>query len=172
MEKIVKICAVGDMHGQLANVFQAIDESKPELLLCCGDWGDPGKLDHAQFREILSHVHVLSVYGNHDDIPFLSTAANSDGSPVILQPGEVVERDGLKFAGISGIWAKSHAQPYYVTDDDVAAQASALESSGVDVLLSHGCPVGIADTLPGGRHGGQRCFLDAFHAIDPRERGV
>ena len=33
---------------------------------------------------------------------------------------------GLTVAGISGIWAKSHRQPYYVTDEDVAEQAAQI----------------------------------------------
>ena len=32
----------------------------------------------------------------------------------------------------------------------------------VDILLTHGCPIGLADLTPTGRHGGQRCFLEAF----------
>ena len=38
----------------------------------------------------------------------------------------------------------------------------------MDILLTHGCPVGLADLTPSGRHGGQRCFLEANKAISPR----
>jgi len=164
----MKIAAVADMHGDLRNVFRAIEACRPDLLLSCGDWGDLRETDPAAFRALPADVPVLTVYGNHDDIDFLSAAANNDGSPILMSPGEVRERDGLRFAGISGIWAKSHRKPYYVTDDDVAQIASGLAGRGVDVLVSHGCAIGLADTVPGGRHGGHRCFLNAFQVIAPR----
>lgn len=164
----MRIAAVSDMHGNLRSVSQVIEISRPDLVISCGDWGDPGEIDRDVFRAILAEVPVLTVYGNHDDLEFLSAAKNLDGSPVLLYPGEVCERDGLRFAGISGIWAKSHRQAYYVTDEDVAKSASLLAGRDVDVLLTHGCPIGLVDAVPGGRRGGQRCFLDAFHVISPR----
>ena len=45
------------------------------------------------------------------------------------------------------------------------------ESAGagpIDILLTHGCPIGLADMTPTGRHGGQRCFLEANKTIAPR----
>ena len=56
---------------------------------------------------------------------------------------------GVRLAAIGGIWAKSHRQPYYVTDEDVAAAAAKIAASGpLDLLLTHGCPVGLADRTP------------------------
>ena len=75
----------------------------------------------------------------------------------------------LRLAAIGGIWAKSHAKPHYVTDADVAQAAARIARSGpVDILLTHACPIGLADLTPTGRHGGQRCFLEAFNTIKPR----
>lgn len=163
----MKIAAVSDMHGNLTNVLEIIDRNVPELLISCGDWGDPGEVDRSLLAEITSRVPVLTIYGNHDDPDALS-AKNLDGSPILLPQGEVRDYGGLRFAGISGIWAKSRRKPCYVTDEDVAALALRLGNEHVDILLSHGCPIGLADALPGGRRGGQRCFLDAFHMISPR----
>jgi Icc-related predicted phosphoesterase len=156
------------MHGDLTNVVRALDEERPDLLLCCGDWGDPGEVDPDAFAGIRKRVPVLTVYGNHDDLGLLAHAVNSDGSRVLLTPGEVRDRNGLTLAGISGIWAKSHREQFYATDEDVDRFASVLAGRGVDVLLTHGCPIGLADAVPGGRRGGQRCFLDAFHTVKPR----
>jgi len=164
----MKILAVSDMHGELGNVVRALDKSPADLLLCCGDWGDPDEIDEEIFTRILAHIPVLSVYGNHDDMELLSNAKNTDGSSVLLESGEVRRRDGLQLTGISGIWAKTHKEPYYITDEEVAQIAGALADAEVDVLLTHGCAIGLADAVPGGRRGGQRCFLNAFHAIAPR----
>jgi Icc-related predicted phosphoesterase len=71
-------------------------------------------------------------------------------------------------SGINGIWAKSHKQPHYVLEEEVLAAVRELEDQGVDVLLTHGCPVGLSDLTPHGRHGGQRCFLDALKVVRPR----
>ena len=98
----------------------------------------------------------------------MPTLVDRDGRPAWLPTGEVRDLLGVRVAGISGIWAKSHRQPYYVTDEDVAAAAARIAAGGpVDLLLTHGCPVGMADLTPGGRHGGQRCFLLANRAIAP-----
>lgn len=44
-------------------------------------------------------------------------------------------------------------------DQDVAGFAGRIASPGpVDVLLTHGCPIGLADQTPKGTRGGQRCF--------------
>ncbi len=46
--------------------------------------------------------------------------------------------------------------------------AESIASLGpVDILITHGCPIGMADLTPAGRHGGQRCFLSAFQTVQP-----
>jgi Icc-related predicted phosphoesterase len=75
----------------------------------------------------------------------------------------------VRIAAIGGIWAKSHRLRHYVTDDDVAEAADRIAAAGpVDILLTHACPIGLADVTPSGRHGGQRCFLEAFQTVKPR----
>jgi Icc-related predicted phosphoesterase len=184
------------MHGEFASVQAAIDVVAPDLLISCGDWGEPGQIDASDLSAVTERVLVRSVYGNHDDIEFLSQARNMDSSPVLLAPGEVDEISGVRIAGISGIWAKTrlgsrlNAQwqsarrqnpaltvekwlagrplPPYVTDEDVAALAAKLARRRIDILISHACPMGLADTTPEGRRGGQRSFRQAMENIRPR----
>ncbi len=112
---------------------------------------------------------MYTTFGNHDPLEMLARLRNRDGSAVLLGQGEVHDADGLRLAAIGGIWAKSHAKPHYVTDADVAAAAARIAQAGpIDILLTHACPIGLADLTPSGRHGGQRCFLDAFKEISPR----
>lgn len=164
------ILAVGDMHGNLNVVLKALEQSKVDLLVSTGDWGDPNQVDEGIFQAIVARVPVLTVYGNHDYVDLLRNAKNQDGSLVLLSQGEVREFGGLRFVGISGIWAKSHRKPHYVTDEDVRqiAEHVAHEHEHVDVMITHGCAIGLADEVPGGGHGGQRCFLEAFRQISPR----
>src|SRR5438034_5264774 len=86
-----------------------------------------------------------------------------------MAQGVVREFARLRMAAIGGIWAKSHAKPHYVTDADVAEAAHRIARSGpVDILITHACPIGLADLTSSGRHGGQRCFLEANKTVAPR----
>lgn len=168
---MTRLLVVGDLHGKIGSLFRLLDESGPfDGLLCVGDWGDPGQIAADQWEALLARLPVLSVFGNHDDLAVLPELRNiSDGSAVLLAQGERRIFCGLSVAGVSGIWAKSHRLPHYITDEDVAWWAAQLAAGPpVDVLLTHGCPLGVADRTPFGRPGGQRCFLDLLKSVHPR----
>lgn len=164
----LKALVVGDMHGRLENFWKALTSEQPDIVISTGDWGDPGQIDTQDFQAILERTLVYSVYGNHDDMDLLQVLRNRDCSPVLLPHGEFVEVEGVRLAGISGIWAKSHKKPYYITDEEVLSIAQRLEGKNVTVLVTHGCPIGLADETPKGTRGGQRCFLDAFKIVNPK----
>jgi Icc-related predicted phosphoesterase len=165
----MRVLVVSDLHGDLDPARRACDRVKPRAILSCGDWGDPSDVDEDTFAALLDLAPVYTTFGNHDPMELLGRSRNRDGSPVLLPQGERSEVMGLNLAAIGGIWAKSHAKPHYVTDDDVAEAAGRIARSGpVDILITHACPVGLADLTPSGRHGGQRCFLEANKAIAPR----
>jgi Icc-related predicted phosphoesterase len=165
----MRIMVVSDLHGDLNSVDRAYRSHRPDLILSCGDWGDPDEVAEPAVMAFLEQVAVYTTFGNHDPVEMLSRLRNQDGSAVLLGQGAVQEFGGLRLAAIGGIWAKSHAKPHYVTDADVALSAARIAGDGpIDILLTHACPVGLADLTPSGRHGGQRCFLDAFKTIEPR----
>jgi Icc-related predicted phosphoesterase len=165
----MRILVVSDLHGDKKPVDRARAEHRPDLILSCGDWGDPEQVSQQAFEDLLRLVPVYTTFGNHDPLEMLARLQNSDGSPVLIGQGLVQEFAGLRLAAIGGIWAKSHAKPHYVTDLDVAQAAARIARTGpVDILLTHGCPIGLADLTPTGRHGGQRCFLEAFKTVEPR----
>jgi Icc-related predicted phosphoesterase len=163
------VLAVSDLHGNLDAARTALARFQPDLLLSCGDWGNEDEVDEPALASFTAERPVLTTFGNHDALGLLGRWRNRDGSPALIGQGQVRVVDGLKVAAIGGIWAKSHRLPHYVTDADVAAAAAQIAASGpIDVLLTHGCPVGLADLTPKGNHGGQRCFLDANKTIAPR----
>ncbi len=165
----MRILVVSDLHGDLGSVRDACDRARPDLILSCGDWGDPDEVDEAAFMALLDTAPVYTTFGNHDPMELLGRLYNRDRSPVLLPQGQTTDLKGVSVAAIGGIWAKSHKKPHYVTDDDVASFADRIARSGpVDILLTHGCPVGLADLTPSGRHGGQQCFLEANKTIAPR----
>jgi Icc-related predicted phosphoesterase len=166
---LMRLLVVSDLHGDLEAARRACVFVRPDLVISCGDWGDADEVTEADLGALLETAPVYTTYGNHDALDVLARLRNRDGSPVLLPQGTVHVFAGLRLAAIGGIWAKSHAKRHYVTDADVAeASARIAESGPVDILLTHGCPVGLADLTPTGRHGGQRCFLDAFQTIAPR----
>lgn len=164
----MKIVAVSDMHGRLSPVLEILERERPALLLSPGDWGDAGQVEAEDIEPIIQRQPVLTVFGNHDHLDLLPLIHNRDGSPVLLQNGEVRQVLGLRVGGINGIWAKSHRKPFYITDEEVVDFARAIAEKGVDILLTHGCPIGMADLTPVNTHGGQRCFTEAFKLVQPK----
>jgi uncharacterized protein len=165
----MRILVVSDMHGDIKSVDRARTELRPDLILSCGDWGDAEQVSEQVLQGLLRLVPVYTTFGNHDPLEILARLKNRDQSPVLIGQGLVQEIAGLRLGAIGGIWAKSHAKPHYVTDDDVAEAAAGIARTGpVDILLTHGCPIGLADLTPTSRHGGQRCFLEAFKTVEPR----
>jgi uncharacterized protein len=163
------ILVVSDLHGDLDSVHRAYSRHRPDLILSCGDWGDPEQVTEGALTAFLERVPIYTTFGNHDPLEILASLRNEDGSAVLLAQGVIQEFGGLRLAAIGGIWAQSHAKPHYVTNTDVALAAARIAQAGpVAVLLTHACPIGLADLTPTGRHGGQRCFLDAFKTISPR----
>jgi Icc-related predicted phosphoesterase len=138
------------------------------LLLCAGDWGSAGEVSARDFEAITSKVYTLTVFGNNDHLELLPQIKNHDGSAILLENGKARHYLDVCIAGINGIWAKSHKQPWYITDEEVAAAAANLKDQKVDILITHGCPIGMADLTPIGTHGGQRCFTEAFKVVSPK----
>jgi Icc-related predicted phosphoesterase len=166
---LMRILVVSDMHGDLKAARRACDIVQPDLILSCGDWGDPDQVTREDLKAFLEVATLYTTFGNHDPIELLAQLRNRDGTQVLLPQGAAQRVAGLCLAAIGGIWAKSHAKRHYVTDLDVAESATQVSKAGpVDILLTHGCPIGVADLTPRGRHGGQRCFLEASKTIAPR----
>jgi Icc-related predicted phosphoesterase len=165
----MRVLVVSDLHGDLDSAREAVALYRPGALLSCGDWGDPGEVDAPALADLVASLPAATTFGNHDPMDLLGRLRDAAGAPFLLGQGEARTVAGLRVATVGGIWAKSHKKACYVTDDDVAEAAARIARGvPVDVLITHGCPVGLADLTPAGRHGGQRCFLDAFKTVAPR----
>ena len=164
----MKIVAISDMHGSLDPVHEILTIENPDLLLCAGDWGVEGEVGQSDFDAITERVFTLTVFGNHDYLDLLPLVRNPDGCPILLENGLARPYRQVKVGGINGIWAKSKKRLWYINDDEVADAARRLQPSGIDILITHGCPIGMADLTPIGTRGGQRCFTEAFRAVNPK----
>jgi len=109
----LRIAAIGDIHvskssqGKFQPLFAQISSSA-DVLVLCGDFTDYGLPDEARIlaRELTSSVKipVVAVLGNHDyesgkqdEIRHILTDAG-----VNVLDGEVVELQGVGFAGVKG----------------------------------------------------------------------
>ncbi|MCG8606773.1 metallophosphoesterase family protein [bacterium] len=164
----MRIVAISDLHGSLDPVHEILTAENPDLLLCAGDWGIENEIRQSDFEAITERVFTLTIFGNHDYLDLLPLVRNQDGSPILLENGMARRYRHVQIGGISGIWAKSKKRPWYINDNEVDEAARQLQPSGVDILMTHGCPIGMADLTPIDTHGGQRCFTDAFRTVNPK----
>ena len=166
---LMRILVVSDLHGDLEPCRRAHLFVRPDLLLSCGDWGDPDQVtesDLAAFPGI--RARLFDIRQSRPARPPCSTCESAMDRRCCWPRGH---------PGVRGSPAGGDRRHL----GQVAREASLRDrcrrrqrprgspSAGpVDILLTHGCPIGLADLTPTGRHGGQRCFLDAFKTIKPR----
>ena len=75
----MNILVISDLHGDFSLAVQACREATPELLLCCGDWGDAEEVTAADLDRFLEICPVLTTFGNHDPLDLLAKMRNRDG---------------------------------------------------------------------------------------------
>ena len=111
---MVRIGAIGDLHygresrAVLKLVLQAVEDSRPDVLLLLGDLTDYGTLEEAQSltRELVAGIKVpmLAVLGNHDcesgEMDKVRDALREGGITVL--DGDSCEVKGVGFAGVKG----------------------------------------------------------------------
>jgi Icc-related predicted phosphoesterase len=169
----VRIGAVGDLHygrdsrDTLKPLFQAVQDTRPDVMLLLGDLTDYGTVDEAQAltRELVAGIKVpmLAVLGNHD---FESNAM--DGVRAALREGGITVLDGdscevlgVGFAGVKGFgggfgrgalgpWGEEAVKRFV---NEAVQEALKLESAlarlrtSVRIVLLHYAP--IAATVAG-----------------------
>ena len=111
---MVRIGAIGDLHygresrAALKLVLEAVEDSRPDVLLLLGDLTDYGTLEEAQAltRELVAGIKVpmLAVLGNHDcesgEMDKVRDALREGGITVL--DGDSCEVKGVGFAGVKG----------------------------------------------------------------------
>jgi len=69
--------------------MEIMDRHFSRALFSLGD--NVVEFNREKFREeILGRCKFYSIYGNHEDMEWLSTLQNFDGTPVLLRDAEVV----------------------------------------------------------------------------------
>jgi Icc-related predicted phosphoesterase len=149
----MRVLVVSELHGDLDAGVRARAHIQPDLILSCGDWGDPDQVREADLTAFVDVVPVYTTFGNHDPLDFLSRLRNRDGLPILPASGSVRDFAGLRLAAVGGIWAMSYAKAHHFTDADVAETASRITQAGpVEILISSHQPR--VDPTEGHSHAG------------------
>ncbi|MCS7105255.1 MAG: metallophosphoesterase [Thermofilaceae archaeon] len=178
----MKVLVISDLHYE-KKVYKGVDESlawvwllsvvdfhKPEYLLSCGDWGSAVSL--SEFGELTDRTVVLTIYGNHENMPVLEAVYNvrwGEPFPVLVREGVVYDVGGLKVAGLNGIISETGMPKKGVPrrrPEEFLSAARMLMHVKVDVLLMHETPYlpnvfGMAETV------GSTTALRVVKAVKP-----
>lgn len=144
----MRICLISDTHQHHPNVERFPDA---DLLLHCGDaTRSGGMLEFARFNEWLITLktkfpHIIFVPGNHD----LLFEKNEGTARSIVQDAEVLIDQTTTFQGL-----RIHGSPWVPKFYDWAFMKNAALRRPImenipecDILMTHGPPYGIADTV-------------------------
>jgi predicted phosphodiesterase len=100
---------LGDVHGQFKFLTRALEEASnpPRWLVFLGDID----IDHKSLREILAPLHgwnaqmrVAFIHGNHDADSYAHWEMLHDCGDAVDLHGQVVELDGVRVAGLGGVF--------------------------------------------------------------------
>jgi predicted phosphodiesterase len=162
----------GDPHGEFSQIVLAVRETSPAAVILLGDMDLPAPLDEVMAPVLESGTEVWWIPGNHDgdredwhDRLFLSSLADRNIH------GRVVEIDGLRVAGLGGvfrgrIWDPREHFPKFLSRDYFLAQTpgqrwrgglprrhrvtifpddvSAIVREKVDILVTHEAPTTVS----------------------------
>ncbi|BBE42036.1 metallophosphoesterase family protein [Conexivisphaera calida] len=146
----------------LAKLREIVREESPDLLLGAGDW-DLG-FDEEAFEELAEMTYVLTIYGNHENREGIAAARNSDGRPVLIPDGEVIEFEGLTIAGISGN-VGSGKKWHHKRPEEFESEAADVSDGSVDVLITHEPPAEVP-FIPENPYG-KRVVMRAVRIVRP-----
>jgi hypothetical protein len=167
---VVRIACLSDTHCQ----HRTLRVPDGDVLLHAGDFTKFGDLDHvADFNAwlgTLPHRHKIVIAGNHE-LPFEDDrdgllARSMLTNATYLQDAEA-RAEGLRIWGSP--WQPEFGRmAFNLPRGAPLARKWALIPPGVDVVVTHGPPLGIGDELPGGNHVGCGELARALRRRAPR----
>lgn len=143
----MKLVCISDTHS----LHRKLAIPDGDVLIHAGDWGGSGSwrewLDFNNWLDSLPHKHKVIIPGNHDEYceEFFISALQSVGKNVHLLNESGVTLDGVTFWG-------SPWTPEFFNWSFMYARAEGKKiweriPDKVDVLITHGPPAGILDTV-------------------------
>lgn len=164
----MKIVAISDTHMR----HDRLEVPDGDVLIHAGDFTRRGAIaDVEKFNAwlgTLPHRHKIVIAGNHDWCFQLTPARAREAlDNAIYLEDEATEVEGVRFYG-------SPWQPWFLDwafnlqrGPDLAAKW-AMIPPGIDVLITHGPPLGFGDRVHGGELVGCADLLARIEVIKPR----
>lgn len=142
----MKLVCISDTHS----MHRKLTIPDGDVLIHAGDWGNRGTwqewVDFNNWLGELPHKHKIVIPGNHDkycaDFPEAAGAGLTNG---ILLNESGVTIDGVWFWGSP--WTPEFYNWSFMYDRAAGEQQWAKIPDKVDVLITHGPPAGILDTV-------------------------
>ncbi|MFQ6060431.1 MAG: metallophosphoesterase [Thermoplasmata archaeon] len=162
----MRILVISDLHGSdkgVRIIHSWIDETRPELLLLCGDITHFGPISFARdFLEELN-VRTLAIPGNCDPIRILDLL---DELGVNLHRKKV-RIDGLTFVGFGGSNPTPFNTLFEIPEQEIWESLSALMERQA-LLVTHAPPYGILDVAHPAGNLGSRSVRKIVEDYRPR----
>jgi len=166
---MTRLVAIADLHGNLPLDLPAGDVLAIAGDVCPIDDHEPAFQARWLARELypwmerLPFWDVLWIAGNHDFVCQLP-----DWKPE--GPGRYLRDSATRVGGLSFYgtpWVPNlPSWAFHADDDELAKRCAAIPQ--VDVLISHGPPLGIGDRLARGGHAGSIALLARLEQVPPR----
>ena len=161
----MRVGVISDTHGRLDWEIPVCD-----VFVHCGDMTAAGTVEEfvdviAKMRVMLAAGiirHALLVPGNHDRCVAEEVAlcrSWSDGAGVRVLIDEGVEIEGVRFWGSP--WTPPFRQWHFMRTEEELVETYKAMPKEVDVLITHGPPLGILDPGHDGSHAGSRALMRA-----------
>jgi Icc-related predicted phosphoesterase len=122
------ILMFGDIHGNIGHILPAVIAEKASAIILLGDIQAQRPL-HLELAEVMKVTEVYWIHGNHDNDSQsdYDNLFNSELADRNLH-GKIVEIDGLKVAGLGGIFREHIWRPVPVTAEPLHISYAAYEA--------------------------------------------
>jgi len=155
----MKILITGDIHGQFGRLNDLINKKKPDLTICCGDFGYWPKIlrdPHDSISYVKTHgKKLLWCDGNHEDHWAIRDREKDEIVPnIIYMPrGSTYELDDGRTIMFMG-GAESIDKNYRVLGRDWFPEETISQTDlmnlpevDVDIFITHTCPGELVKTM-------------------------
>lgn len=147
----MKVLITGDVHGEFDFLNQLINQKKPELIICCGDFGYwPKFKEHYNYENIKLQgaEKLLWVDGNHEDHWSLRDRESDEiapgiyymprGSTYTLPDGRTI----LFMGGANSIDKKYRTVGRDWFPEEIITQTDLMDlpEVDIDIFITHTCP--------------------------------
>jgi len=166
---VTKVVAIADLHGNLPS-----DLPDGDVLVIAGDvcpvtnheinFQERWLIEvFPQWLESLPHPEIVWIAGNHDFVCQRPGWAPTGRGRYLLD--ERTEVAGLSFYGTPWV-PKLRGWAFFATDEELAERSATIPQ--VDVLISHGPPLGYGDLLARGGRAGSEALTKRLGEVPPQ----